>query len=150
MPPVDGPGDDEALVRQVLEARARAIRAKDTDGVLSHYTDDLTVFELAPPLSVGAEEALDRRSQEQWFRSWRGPIGWETRDLRITVGGDVAFSYALHRLTGTSVRGERTAMWVRQTLGLRKVAGTWKIAHEHTSVPFYMDGSDTAAVDLEP
>jgi ketosteroid isomerase-like protein len=39
---------------------------------------------------------------------------------------------------------------VRQTLGFRKVAGTWKIAHEHTSVPFYMDGSDTAAVDLEP
>jgi hypothetical protein len=36
MPPVDGPGDDGALVRQVLEARARAIRAKDTDGVLSH------------------------------------------------------------------------------------------------------------------
>ena len=30
------------------------------------------------------------------------------------------------------------------------LAGTWKIAHEHTSVPFYMDGSFRAAVDLEP
>ncbi len=150
MPIRDDPDGDEALVRQVLEARAQAIRTKNTDAVLSCYTDDLLVFELAPPLSIGAKEALDRRSQEQWFRAWRGPIGWETRDLSITVGGDVAFSHALNRLTGTSVRGERTDLWVRQTIGFRKVDGTWKIAHEHTSVPFYMDGSDRAAVDLKP
>jgi ketosteroid isomerase-like protein len=149
MPSADDRGE-EALVRQVLESRAQAIRTKNTDAVLSHYADDLTVFELAPPLSIGAEEALDRRSQEQWFRGWRGPIGWETRDLRITVGGDVAFSYALNRLSGTSVQGERTDMWVRQTLGFRRIDGAWNIAHEHTSVPFYMDGTDSAAVDLEP
>ena len=150
MPSTDNPSNDEALVRQVLEARAQAIRTKKTDAVLSHYTDDLRVFELAPPLSIGAGEALDRRSQEQWFRGWRGPIGWETHDLTIAVSGDVAFSHALNRLTGTSVRGERTDMWVRQTVGFRKVGGTWKIAHEHTSVPFYMDGTDRAALDLEP
>ncbi len=150
MPTGDDPSGEEALVRQVLESRAQAIRAKNTDGVLSHYADDLTVFELAPPLSIGAKEALDRRSQEQWFRAWRGPIGWETRSLRIAVAGDVAFSYALNRLTGTSAQGERTDMWVRQTIGFRKIGGTWKIAHEHTSVPFYMDGTDAAAVDLEP
>ena len=114
MPAGDEPTGEEALVRQVLEARAQAIRAKNTDGVLSHYAEDLTVFELAPPLSIGAKEALDRRSQEQWFRAWRGPIGWETRNLRIAVAGDVAFSYALNRLTGTSAQGERTDMWVRQ------------------------------------
>jgi ketosteroid isomerase-like protein len=28
--------------------------------------------------------------------------------------------------------------------------GAWKIAHEHTSVPFYMDGSFRAAIDLKP
>ena len=26
----------------------------------------------------------------------------------------------------------------------------WKIMHEHSSVPFYMDGSFKAAVDLKP
>jgi hypothetical protein len=26
----------------------------------------------------------------------------------------------------------------------------WTVAHEHTSVPFYMDGSLKAAVDLAP
>jgi ketosteroid isomerase-like protein len=36
------------------------------------------------------------------------------------------------------------------TLCLTKVDGAWLIEHEHTSTPFYMDGSFRAAVDLTP
>jgi ketosteroid isomerase-like protein len=36
------------------------------------------------------------------------------------------------------------------TLCFRKIDGEWRITHEHESVPFYMDGSVRAAVDLEP
>jgi len=32
----------------------------------------------------------------------------------------------------------------------REVGGAWKDRHEHISVPFYMDGSVKAAVDLKP
>jgi PhnB protein len=39
---------------------------------------------------------------------------------------------------------------VRATVGLRKIDGKWSIVHEHLSVPFYMDGSYRAAVDLKP
>jgi ketosteroid isomerase-like protein len=39
---------------------------------------------------------------------------------------------------------------VRATIGCRKVGNTWLITHEHASVPFYMDGSDRAALDLKP
>jgi ketosteroid isomerase-like protein len=41
-------------------------------------------------------------------------------------------------------------LWFRSTLGLRKSDGVWRIVHEHTSTPFYMDGSFRAAVDLKP
>jgi PhnB protein len=41
-------------------------------------------------------------------------------------------------------------VWIRLTLGFRKIGGAWKVTHEHTSVPFYMDGSFKAAVDLTP
>jgi ketosteroid isomerase-like protein len=41
-------------------------------------------------------------------------------------------------------------MWYRVTLGLRRIDEQWLIVHEHTSVPFYMDGSFRAAVDLAP
>jgi ketosteroid isomerase-like protein len=41
-------------------------------------------------------------------------------------------------------------VWARQTLCFERLGGTWKIVHEHISVPFYMDGSVKAAVDLKP
>jgi hypothetical protein len=30
------------------------------------------------------------------------------------------------------------------------MGGKWAIVHEHVSVPFYMDGSYKAAIDLKP
>ena len=46
--------------------------------------------------------------------------------------------------------GEKTELWFRHTMGFRKIGNEWKIAHEHESVPFYMDGSFRAAIDLQP
>jgi PhnB protein len=62
----------------------------------------------------------------------------------------VAFCTSLNRMRGTKTDGEQVDLWYRHTLGLRKVEGRWQIAHEHESVPFYMDGSFEAAVDLAP
>jgi ketosteroid isomerase-like protein len=41
-------------------------------------------------------------------------------------------------------------LWFREILGFRKIDGEWTITHEHSSVPFYMDGSFKAAIDLKP
>ncbi len=41
-------------------------------------------------------------------------------------------------------------MWFRSTIGLRRISGGWRIAHEHNSTPFPMDGSGKAALDLQP
>jgi ketosteroid isomerase-like protein len=40
--------------------------------------------------------------------------------------------------------------WMRETLCLKRAGESWRIAHEHTSVPFYMDGTLRPAFDLEP
>jgi PhnB protein len=50
-------------------------------------------------------------------------------------------------MSGTKTDGENVELWLRETLGLRKIDDKWKIAHQHESVPFYMDGSYKAAVD---
>ena len=39
---------------------------------------------------------------------------------------------------------------LRSTVCFRRVGRTWKIVHEHASVPFCMDGSYRAATDLAP
>ena len=101
-----------------------------------------------PPLLQTGDAV--RRGWEEWFPTFRGPIGYEIRDLSITVGDDVAFSHSLNRISGTRTSGEDADVWVRPTVCYRKTDGKWMVAHEHVSVPFYMDGSNRAAVDLRP
>jgi ketosteroid isomerase-like protein len=139
---------DEAQIRECLAGWVRALGARDVDGIMKYYTPDVVAFDLAPPLQHMHREY--RLGFEEWFGTWRGPIGIELRDLTITIGGDVAFSRSLNHMTGARTSGPDTDIWVRATVCFRKMQGRWLVAHEHVSVPFYMDGSFKAAVDLEP
>jgi PhnB protein len=141
---------EEAAIDSTIRARLRALSAKDAEAVFDCQTSDFVCYSLAPPLvSTGGFEGLDA-----WFDSWAGPIGYELRDLAITASPGVAFAHALVRMTGRKTGGAEGGvevdLWFRQTLGLRRDGATWKIAHEHDSTPFYMDGSLRAAVDLRP
>jgi len=138
--------NEQAQVRAAIEDWALALSAKDAPRVISHYGKTIAQFTLAPPLITdeGAEEL------RVWFDSWRGQIRYELRDLSITAANDVAFGHGLARLTGTKTDGEKADLWFRLTLGFRKISDTWKIVHTHESVPFYMDGSYRAAIDLKP
>ena len=86
---------------------------------------------------------------EAWAGSYRGPIGYEIRDVRIAAGQDVAFAHYLYHVTGTLTDGSAVAMWVRATLGLQKADGAWKIVHDHESVPFD-PATGQASLDLTP
>lgn len=141
---------DDPRIREIIDDRITAIRAKDADGVLRHYAPDLVTFDLAPPLANAGEAALDRQGLEGWFATWRGPIGLEARDVHVRVGGDIAFARGFYRISGTKTDGERPNIWVRGTHCFARADGVWKIVHEHMSVPFYMDGSYKAAIDLKP
>jgi PhnB protein len=103
---------------------------------------------LAPPLQHRRDDIAGGLGA--WFPTWDGPIGYEITELIVTVGGDVAFAHSLNRMTGTRSDGETTDVWFRSTVGFRKLDGAWRVVHEHASVPFYMDGSVRAAVDLRP
>ena len=142
----DGKTSDEAGIRSLIEQRAKALHAKNAEGVIACRTADYRQFSLAPPLA----HSSDANDLNAWFATWQGPIGSGARDLQIVVSGDAAFSHGLSRMTGTKTDGEKVDLWFRETLGFRKVGGAWKIAHEHSSVPFYMDGSFRAAIDLKP
>ena len=141
--------NDEIQIQQLIDGWAKALRAKDIDGVMSHYAPDILVFDIAPPLQYKGADAY-RKNLEEWFATWEGPIECQIRDLSVTVGDDVAFSHSLNRIYGTRTTGEETDVWVRVTACHRKINGKWLITHEHVSVPFYMDGSYRAAVDLKP
>jgi len=138
----------EAAIRTLIEEWAKAVRAKDIDKVMAYYAPDVVVFDLLPPLQfVGA--AHYRQNWAEWFASWQGLIGYEMRDLTITAGDEVAFSRSLNHITGTRTDGEKNDVWVRATVCFRKIAGQWKVTHEHLSVPYDME-TFKASVDLKP
>ena len=138
---------EEAAIRNVVDDWAEALRSKDADRLTSHYVPNVVMFTLAPPLQITGSSG---DGLQQWFDTWRGGIGYEIRDLDITASDDLAFARSLNRLSGTKTDGEQQDVWFRETLCFQKVSGDWKIAHEHSSVPFYMDGSARAALDLKP
>jgi ketosteroid isomerase-like protein len=141
---------DEAVIRNLLERRAAAIRAKDVAATLAAWTPEVVNYDLAPPLQYVGAEAHNPEGLRGWFDTWKGSIGYDLHDFSVTAGEDLAHCHGLVHMSGTRTDGEETDVWVRQTLCLRRVEGAWMIAHEHTSVPFYMDGSDKAALDLKP
>jgi ketosteroid isomerase-like protein len=140
----------EAHIRALLDDWASALRSKDADGIMSHYATDLVLFDLAPPLKYEGAKALDKKALNEWFSSFRGSVGYEIRDLSITAGNNVAFCHSLNHLSGRKTGGEEVDVWLRATVCLRRIDDRWIITHWHESVPFYMDGSYRAAVDLRP
>jgi ketosteroid isomerase-like protein len=140
---------DDAPVRALIENWAQAVRDKNIDALMSRRAPDFLLYDLAPPLLHCGADAY-REGLVEWFATFRGPVGFEVRDLRITAGEGVAFSTSLNWIGGTRTNGEQTSVWVRTTICFRKQGGEWIALHEHVSVPFYMDGSDKAALDLEP
>ena len=87
---------------------------------------------------------------ERWFRTWEGPIGLEITRLEVDIEGALAFCHSLNRMRGTKTDGAAVDLWFRATVALRRFAGDWLIVHEHNSVPFLMDGSGLAALELQP
>ena len=141
---------EEVQIRTLIDNWANALRAKDADGVVSQYTADNIKFTLAPPLQYTRDNPFGKKGLEQWFSSFQGPIGYEIRDLNITAGDNVAFCHSLNRLSGRRTAGDKFDVWQRATVCFRRIEGKWTITHWHESVPFYMDGSYKAAVDLKP
>jgi ketosteroid isomerase-like protein len=140
---------DEVDIRRRIDALAGAIRALDLEAVMSIYTTDVVSFDIEPPLQhVGA--GAKRKNWERVFAVYEHPLGYEIRDLTITVGKDVAFAHSLNRLSGTLKSGTTTAgFWVRATMCLRKVNGHWFIAHDQASVPLDVT-TGGALLNLEP
>ncbi|MEW1752334.1 YybH family protein [Streptomyces angustmyceticus] len=141
---------DETQIRELLEDRAAATTARDARRFLASCAPDLVDFNLAPPLQYRGPRARDRQAVEAWYATWEGPIEVSLTQVEVTVGGDVAFCHSINRMRGTKTDGFEVELWSRATVGLRKIDGSWRITHTHSSVPFLMDGSGRAALDLTP
>jgi len=140
---------DVAAIRQQVDKLVEAIRAMDLEGLKPIYAPDIVSFDVQPPLQrIGAEGKWQNWAYA--FTLFQHPLGFEVRDLTITLGGDVAFTHSFNRLSGTLRNGNRSSgFWVRATVCFRKIDGKWLIAHDHASVPLDFE-SGRAVLNLEP
>ena len=142
--------NDEEQIHRVLAEFTEAIRNKDAAGMIAPLAEDAVTFDLAPPLRMGPAMAHDPGRLEHWFATWDSPIVSEPRDLTVEVSGDLAYAYGLQHMTGKKKGGDEVDLWFRATACFRREADGWRITHMHNSVPFAMDGSEKALLDLEP
>lgn len=140
--------NDESQIRQQIDDFVKAFRSKDLNLMMSLYAPGFIAFDIVPPLqNVGIDTY--RNVWEKAFTFFQDPIDFETRDLSITAGSDVAFSHQLLRLRATLTNGQKVDRWERLTFCFRKIGGKWLIVHEHVSVPADL-GSGRAVLDLKP
>lgn len=125
---------EDVAIRQRLDAAAQAIRAKDIEALMPHYTPDVVTFDVLPPPQVSGASAY-RKNFQAWFGSAQGPIDYEMHDVRIAAHGDIAFCHYRGHVKLTRKNGHKADYWVRVSAGFRRVDGAWLIAHEHVSMP---------------
>jgi ketosteroid isomerase-like protein len=142
------PKEEEAQLRKLIDDREKAVRARDVDGSIANIAPGIVWFDVVDPLQHLGSDELKKRAQE-WLASFEGPIGYETSELSITAGDDVAFSHGLNHVSATKIGGGELDMWWRTTVCYRKIDDQWTVTHEHNSVPFEVE-SGKASLNLKP
>jgi ketosteroid isomerase-like protein len=138
---------DEKDIRQRVENLIEAVRSKDLDTVKTIFAPDLVSFDIEPPLQhLGAEAKW-----KNWLAVFEAfqQLDYETRDLTISVSGDLAVVHAVNRISGTMNNGNTIGYWLRWTACFRRIDGDWLIAHDHVSVPTDFT-TGQAKLDLKP
>ncbi len=125
---------DEAAIRRIISRWSAALSAKDLDAIVADYAPDAVLFDAIPPYKVVGKEAI-RHVWACCLPHFPEFVS-EHRDLVIRVTGDTAFMYAIHHVIPTPADHPCGQTWMRVTVGFQRIDGTWKVVHEHVSVPF--------------
>jgi ketosteroid isomerase-like protein len=127
---------EEIRIKDLLESWAAAVRRHDVPAILAHHEPDMVMFDLPPPLQCKGIKDYER-TWDLFFRYHKPGTAFDFQELAVTAGQDVAFAVAIMHCgpDSSSNPAEKDGFPFRLTVGLRKIDGKWRIAHEHHSVP---------------
>lgn len=135
-------------IRRLIDSWLKAVRAKDTPAILSHYASNVVAFDAIGPLQFKGAEAYGKH----WAACMEfcpGAMLFDLQELTIGGGPDLAFAHSLTRCGTVTPEGEEKSGWMRMTVCYRKIEGQWRIVHEHFSAPIDIE-SCKAQFDLKP
>src|SRR6266566_57221 len=81
---------NEAMIRELVEDWAKAVRVKDFNGILANHSADIWMFDVPPPLESKGIDAY-RKTWDLFFSWSHDPVVFAFKDMHITAGNDVAF-----------------------------------------------------------
>lgn len=126
--------NNEAQIRALIERWAKAVQEENRAAIRMDHHSDILMFDIPPPfLSRGLEAYM--ATWETFFSSVEKPVTFDFQDVQITCGPEVAFATAIGRCVDIDPNGRREPLEFRLTMGLRKIAGEWRVMHEHHSLP---------------
>jgi len=130
------PNAEEIQIKVLLEAWADAVCRHDIPAILAHHEPDMVMFDLPPPLQCKGIAAYEQ-TWSLMFQYHKPGAAFDFHELAVTASRDVAFAVAIMRCgpDSSSYPADKHGFLFRLTVGLRKVSGGWRIAHEHHSVP---------------
>jgi uncharacterized protein (TIGR02246 family) len=126
---------DDDLIRELIERWARAVHAGDLDGVLADHAADIVMFDVPPPDDGVRGIDAYRDCWPPFFEWQRQGAVFDLVELHVAAGADVAYAHALLRCGTPEELAKEPDRRLRLTLGLRREAGRWVVAHEHHSFP---------------
>lgn len=122
-------------LRDLVADRVAAVHSRDAATLAARPLDDVITFDVLPPLNSRGSAAVAEHMRE-WFDGYEGDIGYDVHQLHVSAENDFGFCSCLYNVSGTLKTGDVVDMWVRATLCCRRIDGTWRIVHDHESVPF--------------
>lgn len=129
---------EQTHLRELHEEFEAAIKAKDLDRIMAQYAPDVVAFDAVGALQfVGVTDY-----QAHWKRCFefcQGEGFFETHDLHVEVGGELAYSRMLNHCGGPNKEGQLETAWMRGSRVWGKRDGQWRVIHEHFSMPFDME-----------
>lgn len=122
----------EQAIRALIDDWTDGICKGDIDRVLENRTDDIVMYDVPAPIEVKGIEAYKHTWTLFFDHNAAGPERFRLSDVQIVAGDDVAYVHGLLTIGGGDAH-------CRLTLGLRRIEGSWKVTHEHHSMPIRLD-----------
>lgn len=88
------------------------------------------MFDVPPPVQLVGIDAY-REAWPEFFKYQRGGV-FRWHELHVVAGEEVAFCFGI---ITCGAADPATHFPVRLSIGLHKRDGSWRVAHEHHSVP---------------
>jgi uncharacterized protein (TIGR02246 family) len=125
---------DERDIRALIDRWARAVREENLERIRADHDSEILMFDVPPPfLSRGLDAYM--ATWRLFFSCSERPVAFDFRDVSVTAGKDVAFATAIGHCAARDKNGKREELEFRLTMGLRKIDGSWRVMHEHHSLP---------------